>query len=95
MQDEFPGVQLGDWVMAMQEIKDEGRLPARVRAIGHIVGKERGCFPTVLWERTGMRCDCDPRSEIQVLCDADFARRPETTPGYGGKPNGKRSSGRS
>lgn len=80
--DEWAQVRLGDWVQATTELRDEmdNVLVAKKGDLGHVIGKEVGCFPTVHWERSGRVLDASPDEEFEVLCEADFAKTPSKTP---------------
>ncbi len=83
-EDPAPHILVDDFVQAKTEIKDGDEVVAKKGDVGKVVVKsltqEHGwSLPTVLFERTGRAYDCTPE-EIDVLCDGEFARTPETTP---------------
>lgn len=75
---------VGDWVQAREIIKDDygdGEFAvAEVGDVGHVleIGDEQ-TLTNVYWERTGCVCGADD-SELDVLCDEDFARDVANTP---------------
>jgi hypothetical protein len=80
------GLGLGDWVIALSRVESD--LPDGTKqfhggpgSIGHVVGLEQGCFPTIFWESTQSVTDCHA-GEVRLLCGPDFARFPHTTPGF-------------
>lgn len=83
--DEFPQVQLGDWVQLkpdedlVDEIDGEVYEVASAGDLGEVTDKEVGACPTVRWHRTERVFDCHPGA-YEVLCPDGFASDEGTTP---------------
>jgi hypothetical protein len=81
------GAELGDVVSAKVAQLDEGPngeivIVALPGQIGHVIeiDPEPSALPTIYWETTGRVLGGFPGEDFEILAEADFATRPETTP---------------
>lgn len=70
-----PALRIGDLVVAVREISEEGidgkkLLHARPGMMGEVIQLNQGHWPTVRWESTV--CDCIPTYEIEPIFGFDL-----------------------
>lgn len=74
-----------DWGIALQDIWDvdeHGKqvLVTKKGGLGYVLEIYYEDAPLMVWEETGRKMECVLGKEVELLCEADFATTPETTP---------------